>query len=306
MRLEPPYILVMCLSFIALQVVGYRPEQAPTFGSQNTSLVESFLASLLYMHGLVFNAPPRLNPPAWSLEIEIQFYLLAPFLVVWFVSRRNWIFLSSAVLGCVAISALLDELLGVHGIHNRTIFGHAYGFMLGVAVCRYAAERNPFAMAPAARFDVLGVGSLILLLGSGALEHKGLTPLEEALRNTFRAVFMVGVYLGAARGCAMRKILGHPFVAVIGGMCYSVYLIHVPLMQASATYLFKHYSPSSQQEAVLIAWLVLLPISLLGGLLFYVVIERPCMAHDWPRRLVGSTRRAMQSVFAVGVSAGRR
>lgn len=31
-RLEPPYLLAMCLSFVALYVVGYKPEQAPSFG----------------------------------------------------------------------------------------------------------------------------------------------------------------------------------------------------------------------------------------------------------------------------------
>jgi len=38
-RLEPPYILAMCLSFLALYVVGYKPEQAPSFRGQEGSLV---------------------------------------------------------------------------------------------------------------------------------------------------------------------------------------------------------------------------------------------------------------------------
>ncbi|MBI5333189.1 MAG: acyltransferase [Burkholderiales bacterium] len=296
-RLEPPYILAMCLSFLALYVVGYKPEQAPSFREQEGSLVGSLAASLLYLHGLVFNAPPRLNPPAWSLEIEIQFYLLAPFLITFLAARKSLLVTCGAVVGSIVLSAMLDQWFGIHGLQNRTILGHAYGFILGVAVCRYAAEKDPFMMPPARRFDLLGWGCVVLLLASGVLEHKGLTPFEEAIRNAARAALMVGVYFGVARGICMRRLFSNPLVTVAGGMCYSVYLVHVPLMQATAGLLFKHYIPGSAAEAVLIAWLVLIPVSLCGGLLFYVIVERPCMAHDWPQRLARRVRALARASF---------
>lgn len=245
---------------------------------------------MLYLHGLFFNAPPRLNPPAWSLEIEIQFYLLAPFLITFLAARKSLLVTVGAVFGSIVLSAMLDQRFGIHGLQNRTILGHGYGFILGVAVCRYAAKKNPFVMPPARRFDLLGGACVVLLFASGVLEHKGLTPFEEAIRNAGRAVLMVGVYFGVARGIGMRRFFGNPLVTVAGGMCYSVYLVHVPLMQATAGLLFKHYIPASAVEAVLIAWVVLIPVSLCGGLLFYVAIERPCMTHDWPQRLARRVR----------------
>jgi hypothetical protein len=36
--------------------------------------------------------------------------------------------------------------------------------------------------------------------------------------------------------------------------------------------------------------LVLTPVILLVGLAFFVLVERPCMDPDWPRRLVDSLR----------------
>lgn len=285
LRLEPPYMLVMALMFVVLKVTGYRPEQAPSFESPDVSLVASFVASLTYMHGLLFNAPPRLNPPAWSLEIEVQFYLVAPFIVACITAAApsRWAGVL-AVVACIAVEAVLRSAFGIHGLQERTLFAHAYGFVLGIAVCQYAARQDPFSQHENWIYDALGVLSLLVLVGSGILQHWSLSPLEEGGVKIVRAVTMVGVYLGAARGIRMKAVLGSAPLAVVGGMCYSVYLVHVPLMHAAASYVFKHYSADSQLEGMLVSCALLIPISLLGGLVYYVAIERPCMAPNWPQR----------------------
>jgi peptidoglycan/LPS O-acetylase OafA/YrhL len=42
--------------------------------------LKSYLASITYTHNFVYGSSfhPLINSPAWSLEIEIQFYILAP------------------------------------------------------------------------------------------------------------------------------------------------------------------------------------------------------------------------------------
>ncbi len=70
-RLEPPFILSLLLRF-ALIVVVFREDCR--------QLLPHFLASLLYLHNVIFGSLSRISPPTWSLEVEVQFYLLAPLL----------------------------------------------------------------------------------------------------------------------------------------------------------------------------------------------------------------------------------
>ena len=80
-RLEPPYIILMtvlCVAYVYSDRI------------QITEAINSFLASLVYSHNIIFNSPSFINVVAWSLEIEIQFYILVPILSLLFsVKNKN-------------------------------------------------------------------------------------------------------------------------------------------------------------------------------------------------------------------------
>jgi peptidoglycan/LPS O-acetylase OafA/YrhL len=70
------------------------------------------VASAFYLHGLVFHDFSSLNPVAWSLEFEAQFYLLAPSLALLFLlkstlARRLVLRAAMALLGFASRSGLL-------------------------------------------------------------------------------------------------------------------------------------------------------------------------------------------------------
>ena len=80
-RLEPPYIIVMFLLLIG-----------SVFVSKNLNTTEgfqSFLASIAYIHNFIYAEPSFINTVAWSLEIEIQFYILTPLLCLFFRIKNN-------------------------------------------------------------------------------------------------------------------------------------------------------------------------------------------------------------------------
>jgi peptidoglycan/LPS O-acetylase OafA/YrhL len=67
-RLEPPYILSLLFYMVALAIYQHH------LGS----LILPLLAHIVYLHN--FTSLAALNFVAWSLEVEVQFYLLAPVL----------------------------------------------------------------------------------------------------------------------------------------------------------------------------------------------------------------------------------
>lgn len=292
-RLEPPYFLVMLGCFLVL-AIGFAPQNTHVYETSQIPIGQSLLASLTYSHGVLFGESPRLNPPVWSLEREVQFYLLAPLILAVYRSirdrRRRLVFCA------VASAALL--LLGEFLVFNEhpksfirwTLLAESYGFMLGIGACDYSIGCNLFARPSRKAFDVGFVVGAIGILFSGALEHASYEGYELSfggmLANTcLRAACIVALFLAAARGTWSKRFLSLPWVTLIGGACYSIYLVHVPVIQFGAQMLSRFISYGSLAESWLISWLLFIPLSLVFGLTFYALIERPCMDPRWPQKL---------------------
>jgi peptidoglycan/LPS O-acetylase OafA/YrhL len=71
----------------------------------------------------------------------------------------------------------------------------------------------------------------------------------------------------------------------IGGMCYSLYLFHF-LIISSVCRISKpvHFGHNFWTYYLLQAVLVLPVVLILCGV-FFLMVERPCMDRDWPRKL---------------------
>jgi peptidoglycan/LPS O-acetylase OafA/YrhL len=78
-RLEPPYIA--SILFASLIAVVHWHGFAPGFALH-------VLASAFYQHNVVYGAWSSVNGVLWSLEVEIQFYVLAPLAMQWYRIRK--------------------------------------------------------------------------------------------------------------------------------------------------------------------------------------------------------------------------
>jgi peptidoglycan/LPS O-acetylase OafA/YrhL len=99
--------------------------------------------------------------------------------------------------------------------------------------------------------------------------------------------FLIGLLsIAALRSYVLRRIFANPLVAVIGGMCYSVYLLHLIFIAA----LFKITRHAVLAHATFPAnfaiqvLLTAVPAVLLCAI-FFVLVERPCMDPAWPSKL---------------------
>ena len=54
-----------------------------------TDLIASSGASSLYLHNIIYNDSSSVLGVAWSLEVEVQFYLLAPFSLFYFFNKES-------------------------------------------------------------------------------------------------------------------------------------------------------------------------------------------------------------------------
>ncbi|MCE5278363.1 MAG: acyltransferase [Planctomycetaceae bacterium] len=111
-RLEPPYIinLVLLLALMLLCPVVREPQFASLSVGE---YFQHFAASLAYSHNLVYQEMSYINWVTWTLEIEVQFYILAPLLAGVFALRRAWL-RRGVLVGAIALSCFMEHRYYMH------------------------------------------------------------------------------------------------------------------------------------------------------------------------------------------------
>jgi peptidoglycan/LPS O-acetylase OafA/YrhL len=267
-RLEPPYIISMLL-FFALLVV-YVHESA-------TVLAPHLAASLLYVHNIVYGGEGTINPVAWSLEVEIQFYILVPVLARLFAirdtARRR-----SVIVGLIVMALLLQTFVMPSDTSrvSRSVLNYLQFFLFGFLLADVYLVEWRLAPEPSLRWDVVSLAGwplLPVLWTFGALS-----------RWAFPVATFV-LYCAAFRGRWSRKVFSLPLITTIGGMCYTTYLLHYQIISFIGRYTVR-WRVSDRFGVELLWQLALLgPVILLVCAVYFVLIERPCMRPDWPQRL---------------------
>jgi peptidoglycan/LPS O-acetylase OafA/YrhL len=99
----------------------------------------------------------------------------------------------------------------------------------------------------------------------------------------FPAMLLV-LYCAVFRGTVSNWILSRSWLTAIGGMCYSIYLTHYEVISAVGRFT-RHIGQWLPNPAYL-----LLQLAMVGSAIvvvcgtYFVVLEKPCMRRDWPRR----------------------
>lgn len=291
LRIEPPYVLLLVATFLFITVVGYVPEGAKQFDTQPRFLGMSLLGSIVYLHDLVWGTYPRLFPPGWSLEAEVQFYLLAPFFfALWACCRPTPTRLAlgaAGLLGGSLLSLLAPAAVGP--VHlDASIARFLHFFWLGLVLAHAQTWiGETLARARPVVADALGWGGLAVFFvlpnapeaDTGAHLLLGLAIRAAALASVaamFAAVF--------APRSAFRSVCANAWISLVGGACYSLYLTHLQVIQATTALAAKFLPTATVPQLAALAAVEVAAV--LGvGLVFYALIERTFMRPDWPRFL---------------------
>jgi peptidoglycan/LPS O-acetylase OafA/YrhL len=276
-RLEPPYIAALIIFFF-LKLAGGRGSFA--------GLVPHFAASVGYLHNLIYGTPSDINFVAWSLEIEVQFYICAPWLAWLVYSIRPDTTRRLVLAGCCMAAGFLASFMPER--MSLSLAAQLPYFLAGMLLADFYVKDLNLASP---RMRGSGVWDLAFVLTAPvivlALMYGGLLIFVAPLTICF-------AYYAAFRGGWTRSFLRLPFVSTVGGMCYSIYLLHNYIIATAGMFTEKLTSSLSFTARLTIQSLLIGPAVLVvcGG--FYLLIEQPCMRPDWPERF---RARAMKSIF---------
>jgi peptidoglycan/LPS O-acetylase OafA/YrhL len=266
-RLEPPYVLWLLVCFCLFILINK---------SSVGALLPHLATGLFYSHSLVYAKANILNLVTWSLEVEIQFYLLVPLLAKLFTIRGKTRRRGLILLLCLGLVISEALFITTAGRLSLSILNFLEYFLIGFLLADvYLCDWNE-APSHHLKWDIASLVGWPLLIG---------------LFAWLRAISLVlpfmlfGLYYSVFRSIHVRRLLTQRLLTVIGGMCYTIYLIHFQLI-SFVGWLFPLVKVSDHFYInFLLELLIILPILAVASVIFFVCVEKPCMRKDWPARM---------------------
>ncbi len=246
LRLYPQFLFYFVLSCAVIYVLLPGTPQAAELTLGNIAASLAIVPLGFYMFGA---AGTHILPPAWSLGLEMCFYLVIPFLCIYRV-RGVLFVLSVAVFMAAVLGYINTDLYGY-----RLLPGVLFMFLCG----SYLYKPDAKGLAIGASTTVVAA-VLFMAIMAGWIE-----------RRPFNAEVTLGIALGVPAVYLLTRLKFHRFDEFLGNISYGVFLNHFVLM-----YGLRAFWPVAYDGTLVTAVLVL--SFLLSGVSYYGV-ERPALKY---------------------------
>jgi peptidoglycan/LPS O-acetylase OafA/YrhL len=223
----------------------------------------------------------------WTISVELQFYLLFPFLLL-LLKRQGVRYLLGLI--AIVIGLRLVARLSLHDIHNAvywTMFGRLDQFLIGMVMAWWVHQRG-WLSAAGRRLGSLSTVHLIagLICSSSILLALlrfyteqgwkwGNSPILVAW-PTVEATMWAAIglfYVALARRIPARILWPLQFAGMVS---YSLYLLHYPIIKALFRQdLLINIPGHAFASGLLTTAIIVIPVSLAAAALTFYVIEKP-------------------------------
>lgn len=265
-RIAPAYFAMLVLVSL-LAAVLFLPQDLVIY-KQGLNQAAWFNSNH-YFAGLGdYFAPANHEQPllhTWSLAVEIQFYLLAPFLVLLVPARALKWLLAALLIGLTAMAEYRLRILGIQQETYYSLYARLPAFFAGALVALWmrttgkAGYGKPW-------FGSLG---LALVLFSAATQ-----PLLGPFPGVLALLPVAGatlILLRPAQGLTGQLLASKPLVW-LGELSYSLYLWHWPVLA-----LLRYYTGSPVLDMPFS--LIFIVLTLMLATLSYYAVEIPMRNH---------------------------
>jgi peptidoglycan/LPS O-acetylase OafA/YrhL len=262
LRILPPYYAAVAASIAALWLRG----QAKQFTGANFATVWHHV---LLVHDAL--SPFALNSALWSVAVECHIYLLFPLLVLSWKRTGPVATFAWASLLAGGLYALLLRFPSYRVITPQYLVLFMLG-MLGAAI--YTSPRWE-----QAKKLPWGVFAAVLIPGMMAVHHYAPPRLVDTylgVEDVFVGLGAMSLLLAGSRPGIVARALSVKPLVFVGQFSYSIYLIHIPILELLARFAASRFDVSSTSGVVkLLGMGALVAVATAGAYVFYLAFERP-------------------------------
>jgi len=269
-RLEPPFIISLLLFSLVHVVI---------FHEAIGLVLKHFIVGLGYSHNLIYGEPNFINPVTWSLETEAQFYIVVPLMYVLFrFLKKGYLRLGLLIL-LFLCSVFFKNLYSTNGYVGSSILAYFVNFSVGIFFAQlYLSNLRFFDSSKRIYYDILGVCSILGMF----IFYK---PQADIQNIVFFNLSILLLFFAVFLGKYFNRFFVNKWIYTIGGMCYSIYLLHYAFFHLFVKFSKVLMFTESYGINLGIQLLLGIPMVLLASCLFFIFVERPCMNPDWPINL---------------------
>ncbi|MFT8348764.1 acyltransferase family protein [Clostridium saccharoperbutylacetonicum] len=281
LRILPVYYV-----FIALSVILTNPNYISTAG------LKIILINAFFMQNFFINIVPLLNGVAWTLAIEVQFYILLPLIARFFYGKRNKIALPLTILFVLGYRLLLYVIMkpALTGIDfpfyyatEYNILGCIDNFAIGMTIANiYLYYKNNECSYPkwiSINKYMIGILPInIAILSYNYYSWRFGNSISQSALFTF--FFDIYSYMSYASlfiyvlfyESKLKKILSSNILRIFGVIGYSVYIWHLPILNylLNTNFVSKVDGWSKYLHLLILGIIIIIPFSV--GM--YVFVEK--------------------------------
>lgn len=271
-RLEPPYIILMLSFFLIILFFIHQPI---------SYLLPHLCASLSYTHFLIYGSWSTINPVTWSLETEVQFYLLAPVIFLIFKIKKTGVRVGFIILLLTAFCFFqftFSEFFYTFHLQKSLLFYLPY-FLTGVLFADfYLIYLQYNHKSKSYLWDLLGIIATYIMFK--------LNILAQLSFNLIGIFSLFIVFISTFRGKLLNYFYTRKIIYIIGGMCYTIYLVHYIFIFYIMQFTVKIVIGHNFIINLFIQAILVLPLLLIVCSMIFVLFEKPFMDKNWPSKII--------------------
>lgn len=261
-RIEPPYFIALLLFFLTLIFVVKK--------YSFSELLPHLLASLVYLHNPIYDSNSWILPVAWTLETEIQFYLIAPLLAqLYRINNRKWRWGMQILLILASTIYWYNIFTGIH------VFKFLQYFLIGMLLADLYVENKKLPIREKYS-SIIGIICCLAILFTIGYDNLGGYIIKYALM-----ILLFHLVLTSEK---LRSLFSLKFLALTGGMCYSIYLIHEQVMSATGQVIIFLGTKNTVVNFTLYFVTIIVSI-LIFSAIFFLFIEKPFMKFNIKKKV---------------------